>query len=40
MTNFRAALKVMLGLAAIFLGVSFGRDLAHKTMGSTSAPTA
>jgi hypothetical protein len=28
--------KAALALAAIFLGMSLGRDLAHKTIGTTA----
>jgi hypothetical protein len=36
MMNF---LKAVLAGTAIFLGVQVGRDLAHKTMAATTAPT-
>ena len=32
-------LKAVLAGVAIFLGVQVGRDLAHKTMASTSSTT-
>lgn len=33
-------LKAVVALAAIFLGVALGRDLAHKSIGTSSAPPA
>jgi len=31
--------KAALGLAALLLGIQFGRDLAHRTVGATSTAT-